>query len=245
MKTLAEMFGVLQTYEPRNNISIETEEPIKKKTKIQYLKEYRPLTFIEESNNPEIIVEEPEQKKKPTTKMTRLKTYTANQNPVKTIIDFFINKGFSKEVAAGFVGNFLAESNLDPEAYNKAEKNKGLAYGRGIAQWSNERIKQGEQFLGKPIEKASLNEQLEFVWHELQQRPTLLNTLKNSDLYEATDAIYRGYENGSKRSLASPQLMQSTYEKSWSNLGFRGYQFDMELQNRQNQAIKALNIYES
>ena len=60
MKTLAEMFGVLQTYEPKNHISIETEEPIKKKTKIQYLKEYRPLTFIKESNNPEIIVEEPE-----------------------------------------------------------------------------------------------------------------------------------------------------------------------------------------
>lgn len=182
---------------------------------------------------------------KVSSKMDRLRDYSSNKNPVKTIMDFFISKGFSEEAAAGFVGNFMAESNLNPEAYNKEEKAKGLAYGRGLPQWSNERAKQAEKFLGKPIIQASLNEQLEYIYHELQSRPELLRRLKTANIYDSTDFVYRGYENGSSNALTSKEKMQETYSKSWRKLGLREYNFNQELQHRQNQAIKALNIYQS
>ena len=166
---------------------------------------------------------------------------------IKNVMNYFVNKGLTAEQASGFVGNFLIESNLNTSAEKQDEKKKGYkGYGRGIAQWSNERIKKFEKFSGKKIEDASLVEQLDFVWHELNQRPELLRQLrsaKTSD--ESANLIYRGYENGSNTSLATPEQLTEIYSKSWKKLGYREYNYQENLRLRQNKAKQALNIYNS
>lgn len=170
----------------------------------------------------------------------------SNSN-VKDAMNYFINKGLTAEQASGFVGNFLTESNLNTSAINQAEKKKGYrGYGRGIAQWSNERVKKFEEFSGKKIEDASLNEQLDFVWHELNQRPELLRQLKSARTSdESADLVHRGYENGSATSLATPEQLTETYSKAWKRLGYREYNYQESLRKRQNKARQALNIYNS
>jgi hypothetical protein len=74
-----------------------------------------------------------------------------------TIYQYFISKGFSKEQAAGFVGNFWQESRLNPNAVN--QKSGAI----GIAQWLEPRKTQ----LLKKNNPYSLQTQLDFVWEEL------------------------------------------------------------------------------
>jgi len=81
----------------------------------------------------------------------------------KTAMDFFIEKGWSPEQAAGIVANLQAESydRIDPAATG----DKGRAY--GIAQWRGPRQTQFEKILGKPLKGSSLEDQLSFVNWEL------------------------------------------------------------------------------
>jgi hypothetical protein len=74
---------------------------------------------------------------------------------------FFENKGWTKEQAAGIVGNLVVESRLKTDAIGDG----GKAY--GIAQWHNDRQMKFEQVYGKPIRQSSFAEQLEFVNWEL------------------------------------------------------------------------------
>jgi murein DD-endopeptidase MepM/ murein hydrolase activator NlpD len=83
-------------------------------------------------------------------------------------MNFFIDKGWTKEQSAGIVGNLIQESNLNPEAYNKKEN------AQGIAQWRGVRIQKFEEKYGKSVRSASLREQLEYVNWELN------NTEKNA-----------------------------------------------------------------
>jgi hypothetical protein len=62
--------------------------------------------------------------------------------------------------------------------------------------------------MGKDVENASLTEQLDFVWYELNRRKALLSKLKNSKtVQESADLILRGYENGSESALVTPEQM--------------------------------------
>jgi hypothetical protein len=80
------------------------------------------------------------------------------------VMDFFVSKGVSREIAAGFVGNMMIEApGIDPGAYNKAEN------ARGIAQWHKNRwdpLVQWAQSQGH--DPNTLEGQLEMYWHELQ-----------------------------------------------------------------------------
>lgn len=78
---------------------------------------------------------------------------------------YFISQGFTPEQSAGIVGNLLAESNLDPKAYNPAGGGNGA---QGIAQWRGSRIAQFEKVYGKKLLEASLEEQLQFVSYEMR-----------------------------------------------------------------------------
>lgn len=180
-------------------------------------------------------------------KYSRMEKYVANKNPLNTVMNFFINKGLTPIQASGFAGNFLAESELNPKAFNQDEKKKGYrGYGRGIAQWSNERVQQFKEFIGKDIEDASLEEQLEFVWHEVQQRPKLLSQLSKAiTSEEAADLVYRGYENGSTAELSTPEQLSKIYGDAWKKLNYRAYNFNDELVYRQNKANQALINYQS
>jgi hypothetical protein len=62
-----------------------------------------------------------------------------SQSAIKTTMNFFINKGFSKESAAALVGSFLQESQLSPTIININNKlaynDSKQTYAAGIAQF--------------------------------------------------------------------------------------------------------------
>ena len=140
------------------------------------------------------------------------------ENVIKAM-NYFMAKGFSKEQAAGIVGNFLRESGMNPTKINEVEKEKGYkGYGRGIAQWSNDRIKQfkawHQQKYGDPLspEEAPLEHQLEYAYLEMQSRPAFMNAIMNTDNpIEAGDFVLRGFENGGSNSMASVADMNRVY----------------------------------
>ena len=78
---------------------------------------------------------------------------------------FFESKGWTKEQAAGIVGNLAVESGFQTDAVG----DNGNAY--GIAQWnkkgSPERIDNFQKVMGKSLYGSSFQEQLEFVNWEL------------------------------------------------------------------------------
>lgn len=96
---------------------------------------------------------------------------------------FFINHGFSKEQAAGIVGNLMAES----PKLNPYQREFGNGPGYGIAQWtSKDRILNFEKVMGKSLYESNLDDQLNFVLWELQNVPgfglsKLLDTSTASD----------------------------------------------------------------
>jgi hypothetical protein len=95
----------------------------------------------------------------PVTESDIFETVNVEELPqnANTIYRYFISKGFSKEQASGFVGNFWQESRLNPNAVN--QKSGAI----GIAQWLGSRKTQ----LLKKNNPYSLQTQLDFVWEEL------------------------------------------------------------------------------
>ena len=85
----------------------------------------------------------------------------SNKGDAKKAMQILIQKGWTPEQAAGIVGNLIQESGLDTKAHNKREN------AQGIAQWRNDRIQNFERRYGKSILKASFEEQIDFVHHEL------------------------------------------------------------------------------
>lgn len=87
----------------------------------------------------------------------------SSENAQKAM-EYFMKQGWSKEQAAGIVGNLQQESgkDLDPGAENST----GMY---GIAQWDKKRRKDFEKFSGKSIYGSSLEDQLAFVQHELTE----------------------------------------------------------------------------
>jgi hypothetical protein len=152
----------------------------------------------------------------------------SEQNSRKAF-EFFKKKGFTDEQASGMSGVLHFESGgMNPRAINEWEKNRNLKpteegfdnYGRGIAQWSNERIDQfakwHESKYGKklPPNEVELEKQLEYVWKEMQERPAFMKAMKDSTtVFDATDVMMRGFENGGPKSLASEELINETYPK--------------------------------
>ena len=74
---------------------------------------------------------------------------------------FFESKGWTKEQAAGIVGNLFVESGLKTDAIGDG----GKAY--GIAQWHPDRQAKFQEIYGKSIRQSTFNEQLQFVDWEL------------------------------------------------------------------------------
>jgi hypothetical protein len=107
---------------------------------------------------------------------------------------FFMSAGWSKEQAAGIVGNLQVESgaNLNTRAVGDGGKAKG------IAQWHPDRQATFAKVMGKSLEESTLEEQLRFVDWELK------NTEKN-----AGDKLRQA-----KTAAQAAQLVDSLYERS-------------------------------
>lgn len=82
-------------------------------------------------------------------------------------VRFFMGKGWTKAQAAGIVGNLQTESgNFNPNVISGRTKgDSGRAV--GVAQWHPDRQANFQRKFGKSIIGSSLNEQLEFIHHEM------------------------------------------------------------------------------
>lgn len=78
-------------------------------------------------------------------------------------ISFFMSNGWTREQAAGIVGNLQAESGSNLQL--NATGDGGQAY--GIAQWHPDRQAKFQEVIGKPIRESNFQEQLRFVQWEL------------------------------------------------------------------------------
>lgn len=115
---------------------------------------------------------------------------------------FFQSKGYTKEQAAGIVGNLIAESNLQPSG---AVGDNGTAF--GIAQWRGERLTRLKRFAnanGKDWQ--DFGTQLAFVDMELQNHETgAYQALKNAKTVDEATAAFVGYERPAGWSPGNPR----------------------------------------
>lgn len=114
-----------------------------------------------------------------------------------------LSKEMTPEIAAGFVGNFMVESYpvVNPQAFN----NDGEGYGaRGIAQWRGPRVEQFRALYNKDVLEATLTEQLDFVWWELNNtHARAWSKIKVATTpTEAADKVETWYEGSGNSELA-------------------------------------------
>ena len=169
-------------------------------------------------------------------------SFTGKPSSKKDIIlqmrQFYQNKGLNDNAINALIGVAMSESGLNPNIYNKEEKDAGLTgYGQGIFQWSDKRkTKMHNKYGNTP----TLEQQLEYSWEEINQRPELLRLLSQAKtLDEAVDYVHRGYTNGSNSGLVTPEQMQTTYQKSWQKRYNRDYNYQESLNQRIQNAYNA------
>ena len=166
-------------------------------------------------------------------------TPLSQKDTVLKMREFYKSKGLSDVAINGLIGVAMSESGLNYNIINQAEKDAGLSgYGKGLFQWSDTRKTNLQRKYG---ENPTLEQQFEFSWEEMQERPEFLRLLQSAKtIEEATDYVHRGYTNGSKSALVTPEQMQATYSKSWANLpNHRAYDYQTELNRRIQQAYNA------
>ncbi|QMP83952.1 MAG: hypothetical protein [Caudoviricetes sp.] len=119
----------------------------------------------------------------------------SSENASKAL-EFFQSKGWTKEQAAGIVGNLQAESSreLNPSSVGDG----GKAY--GIAQWHPDRQANYERNLGngKSIRQSTFDEQLAFIQWEL----------------ENTESKAARLLKGAKTAAEAAQIFDQYYERS-------------------------------
>lgn len=119
---------------------------------------------------------------------------------------YFTSRGWTKEQAAGIVGNLLAESSLNTGARNPGDGNDG-SDSVGVAQWNGDRARALKAFASaNHSDWRDFNVQLAFVDHELRTSESAAgNALRNAkDVDEAT-AAFVGYERPAGWSSANPR----------------------------------------
>lgn len=138
------------------------------------------------------------------------------------IMDYFIEKGLTKEQAAGIVGNLQRESGLDPGI---EERGNGIGY--GLAQWSFGRRDNLEAFAGeqnKPVSDLKL--QLDFLWKELTTTESAtLQAFKanpNMNASEAAAVFESKFERAGIVALGERQSAANQYLAMYENGGANG-----------------------
>lgn len=86
-------------------------------------------------------------------------------------MEYFMSEGWTKEQAAGIVGNLIHESRLETGAQGDKELAKAAGtdweMAEGIAQWRKERKDNFEKLFGIPVSEGTYDQQLQFVNWEL------------------------------------------------------------------------------
>lgn len=125
-------------------------------------------------------------------------------------LNYFMNKGLSKEQAAGLVGNFMRESSMNITALNPYSG----AYGLG--QWLGGRKKKLFSMYGN---NPTLQNQLDFTWHELNSSHGKgLRMLKQSKTVDEAAANAFGYYEFSGGPQAAVRAMNNAgMNTKWKN----------------------------
>jgi hypothetical protein len=120
-------------------------------------------------------------------------TRTANgqQGSQEYMKQYFTQRGWSPEQASGIAANLWAESSGNTKATGDFVHGKATAY--GLAQWHPDRQKDFKNYKGKDIHQATLDEQLDFVNHEIQRRGGR-DLRKAKTAAEAAAIVSREYE---------------------------------------------------
>lgn len=116
---------------------------------------------------------------------------------IEYAMDFFTERGFTNQAAAGIVGNLLAESGINPKS-----EQYGGGPGRGIAQWSvGERWQTYLKFAkNRKLDPLDLDAQLRFIIHEMpSQMGESAKTIKTmTDQVAAAKLFMDKYERPGK-----------------------------------------------
>jgi hypothetical protein len=127
-------------------------------------------------------------------------------NRASTALDFFQQKGWTKEQAAGIVGNLMAESRLGTQARNKGDGTDG-SDSIGVAQWNGARAAALKQFAAaNGTDWHDFNTQLAFVHHELETSEGAAGAaLRNAKTVDDATAAIAGYERPAGWSAENPR----------------------------------------
>jgi hypothetical protein len=110
--------------------------------------------------------------------------------------NFFMNKGYTEEQAAGIVGNLQGESgNFNKDVISGERRGDG-GKAVGIAQWHPDRQAKFKEIMHKDLVGASLEDQLEFVdWELNNSHKSAGNDLRKQTTAEgAAKSVERKYE---------------------------------------------------
>jgi hypothetical protein len=110
--------------------------------------------------------------------------------------NFFVNKGYTEEQAAGIVGNLQGESgNFNKDVISGERRGDG-GKAVGIAQWHPDRQAKFKEIMHKDLVGASLEDQLEFVdWELNNSHKSAGNDLRKQTTAEgAAKSVERKYE---------------------------------------------------
>lgn len=125
-------------------------------------------------------------------------------------VDFFVNKGLTREQASGLVGNLMRESGMNISAVNP---NSG-AYGLG--QWLGDRKKRLFRRYGR---NPSFDNQLNYIWDELNSTHSrglrMLQSSKTVD--EAARNAFGYYEFSAGPDAAVRAMNASGKHTRWKN----------------------------
>lgn len=149
---------------------------------------------------------------------------TSGQNE-KTVYDYFVGQGLSPEAAAGFVGNFMQESGINPADDTGDDGTSG-----GIAQWHSERWQALKDYASSQgTDWRDLLTQLNFVMHELRttEREAYLRLLQAETPEEAARIISKYFERPDPESANNEQRSRNARDvyDAYANSGGSSLKF--------------------
>ena len=131
--------------------------------------------------------------------------FVAGQNEkAKQAFEYFKGKGLSDKVAAAIVGNLQHEGNWNTDLFTDT----GEIYG-GIAQWRDYGGPRFSNLVSKYGPDATLEEQLDYVWSELQSKDyshILPQMTDDKDLLELGTIFSKGYE-GPRQAMSAKRAL--------------------------------------
>lgn len=179
-----------------------------------------------------------------------ISTCNFNQTLYSEAVNFFINKGYSKEATAAAVGSFLQESQLNPNIVNYNDRlnynDSEQTYAAGIAQWVGpRRVKLLQYAKSKGISIPNYNEAIKVINNSTKKtnsRDIIRNAFSNMNLKTQLEwadqemKTYPGYSD-----FKTSTNLNSTILWMYVTYGGGNFTAGAAIGNREGYAIDILN----